>query len=56
MFVFDESRSTLLARSKGMGIDLEPLITSGNLTVQQIDPAELSPGEFAHQIRHSWKT
>jgi circadian clock protein KaiC len=53
MFIFDESRGTLLSRSAGMGIDLAPFIESGQVTIQQIDPAELSPGEFAHEIRRA---
>jgi circadian clock protein KaiC len=51
MFIFDESRRTLLSRSAGLGIDLEPHVASGRVTIQQIDPAELSPGEFAHCVR-----
>jgi circadian clock protein KaiC len=53
MFIFDEGRETLLARMAGIGLDLRPTIDGGRLTVQQIDPAELSPGEFAHALRQS---
>jgi circadian clock protein KaiC len=51
MFIFDESRSTLLSRAAGMGIDLAPHLAAGQVIIQQIDPAEMSPGEFAHEIR-----
>jgi circadian clock protein KaiC len=51
LFVFDESRNTLLTRATGLGIDLAAQIDAGRITVQQIDPAELSPGEFSHCIR-----
>jgi circadian clock protein KaiC len=51
MFVFDESVNTLLTRSAGLGLDLRPHLESGRVTIQHIDPAELSPGEFAHAIR-----
>lgn len=51
LFVFDESRTTLLTRAAGLGMDLVPHLESGRITVQQIDPAELSPGEFAHRAR-----
>jgi len=51
MFLFDESASTLAKRVKGLGIDLGSLVDSGNLTLQQVDPAELSPGEFSHIVR-----
>jgi len=51
IFAFDESRGTLLARSAAMGCDLEPHIKSGKIFVQQIDPAEMSPGEFVQTVR-----
>src|SRR5262245_39511014 len=51
MFVFDESRRTLLTRSASLGADLAPHIEAGLVSVQEIDPAELSPGELAHAIR-----
>ncbi|WP_426439941.1 ATPase domain-containing protein [Bradyrhizobium genosp. P] len=51
MFVFDEELGLLYARMKGMGIDLEEMQRSGNLFVDQVDAAELSPGEFAHRVR-----
>src|SRR5439155_10019408 len=41
----------LFARMKGMGLDLEEMRRSGNLFVEQVDAAELSPGEFAHLVR-----
>lgn len=51
LFTFDERIEVLLRRTDGLGIDLHPFLESGLLTIQQIDPAELSPGEFAHIIR-----
>jgi circadian clock protein KaiC len=51
MFIFDESRQTLLNRTKGLGIDLAGQTDGGRVEIQQIDPAELSPGEFAHRLR-----
>ncbi len=53
MFTFDESRNTLFTRSAGLGIPLAEHVEAGRITVQQIDPAELSPGEFAHAIRRA---
>src|SRR6202007_1158411 len=50
-FTFDESVHTLLSRVGGMGIDLAGHMQAGRITIQQVDPAELSPGEFAHCIR-----
>ncbi len=53
MFIFDESRNTLLTRCESLGMRLREHIDQGRVTVQQIDPAELSPGEFAHAIRRA---
>ena len=53
MFTFDESINTLLTRSAGLGIDLSAPMDAGRVTIQQVDPAELSPGEFTHSIRRS---
>jgi circadian clock protein KaiC len=50
LFIFDESREVLLRRSAGLGMDLEPHLKSGAITLREVDPAELSPGEFAHCV------
>jgi circadian clock protein KaiC len=50
-FLFDEGVKTLLVRSKALGMDLGPYIERGVLDIQQIDPAELSPGEFTSRAR-----
>ncbi|TXM97268.1 AAA family ATPase [Methylobacterium sp. WL64] len=52
-YLFDEGLSTLLARSATLGMDLSPHIAAGRLTITQIDPAELSPGEFSSMVRQS---
>ena len=52
-YLFDEGLKTLLTRSRLLGMDLQPHIENGRLTVKQIDPAELSPGEFACMARHA---
>lgn len=51
LFIFDEELGLLFTRSKGMGIDLEAMRDSGNLFIEQMDAAEVSPGEFAHKVR-----
>jgi circadian clock protein KaiC len=51
LFAFDETRAIMLARANALGLDLERHVESGVLTVQQVDPAEISPGEFAARIR-----
>lgn len=53
VFTFDESLGTLLARSAGLGMDLQSHIESGRVHVKQVDPAELSPGEFADAVRQA---
>ena len=47
---FDENVHTLFDRSTAMGLDFDAHTKSGILTVQQIDPAEIAPGELANQI------
>jgi circadian clock protein KaiC len=49
-FIFDEGISTYLHRAAGLGTDLSAQVEAGRLMVQQVDPAELSPGEFAHTV------
>jgi circadian clock protein KaiC len=51
IFTFDESLSTLITRSQGLGMDPMPFIENGTLNVEQVDPAEVSPGEFMMRIR-----
>jgi circadian clock protein KaiC len=51
IFVFDEELGLLFRRARGMGIDLEAFKNDGKLLVNQVDAAELSPGEFAHSVR-----
>ncbi len=50
-FVFDEELGLLYERTKKMGFDLEGMRDSGQLHIEQVDAAELSPGEFAHRVR-----
>ena len=50
-FLFDEGRTTLLARAALLGMDLQPHLDAGTLTIAQVDPAELAPGEFACRVR-----
>lgn len=50
MFLFEESTNTLLNRCAGIEVDLESALQAGQITIQQIDPAELSPGEFTQQV------
>lgn len=51
LFTFDETLGIMLERTKALGLDLEPHIKAGLINAQQVDPAELSPGEFAVRVR-----
>ncbi|HEY0142212.1 MAG TPA: ATPase domain-containing protein [Thermoanaerobaculia bacterium] len=51
IFIFDESRSTMIARGDGIGMNLRQHVDSGRITIQQIDPAEIPPGEFVQLVR-----
>jgi circadian clock protein KaiC len=51
MFVFDEELGLLFDRMKNLGINIPEMQKSGRLFVEQVDAAELSPGEFAHRVR-----
>lgn len=53
MFIFDENLGTFRSRSRSLGIPVETHLDSGLITMQQIDPAELSPGEFANTVRRA---
>ena len=52
IFAFDESIATLEARSEALGIEFKRGTGPGQVMVQQIDPAEVSPGEFTSLVRH----
>jgi circadian clock protein KaiC len=52
-FIFDEGANTYLSRAAGLGREMRKQVEAGQMTLQQIDPAELSPGEFAHRVRHA---
>ena len=52
-FVFDETKSALLARSIGIGMHINEGAGAGEISVHQIDPVAISPGEFAHLVRDS---
>ena len=52
-FIFDEGLGIHLARAAGLGNDMSDEVQSGRILAQQIDPAELSPGEFTHRVRQA---
>lgn len=50
-YLFDEGLSTLVIRARALGLDVGEFIDSGQLRIVPLDPAEVSPGEFAHMVR-----
>jgi len=53
VYLFDERPPTWFARADQLGFPLRQAVTHGTLLVEQIDPAELSPGQFAHAVQHA---
>lgn len=53
VFTYDETLETIRKRASGLGMDLEAPLRAGLLTIQTVDPAELSPGEFADAVRQA---
>jgi circadian clock protein KaiC len=51
MYLFDEAISTMLARASGLGIELQRYQEAGQVSVQQVDPVAMSPGELVHTVR-----
>jgi circadian clock protein KaiC len=50
MYLFDERVTTFRMRAAGLGIDMEEALRLGTLSVVQIEPTEMSPGEFANTV------
>ena len=51
LFIFDEEIGLLTERARGLGIDLAKMKEDGDLILEQVDAAEVAPGEFAHRVR-----
>jgi circadian clock protein KaiC len=51
IYLFDEGLETFRRRAAGLGAQIEPHVESGQMVLTQIDPAEMSPGEFADRVR-----
>lgn len=47
MFIFDEQRELLIRRADSLGMNMSKHVDSGRIEIRQIDPAEMSPGQFA---------
>jgi len=53
VFGFDESAAIFHARSRALGMEVAHHVEAGRFVFRQIDPAELSPGEFVHHVRNA---
>jgi len=53
MYLFEERPETLIIRATSMGMDVQGPVDAGMIQLRQVDPAELSPGEFAAAVRES---
>lgn len=53
IFVFDENIGTLRSRSRKLRLPVDEALNKGLITIQQIDPAELSAGQFANIVRRA---
>ncbi len=51
VFAFDETRNIVLKRADALGMRLSEHVASGLINMRQVDPAEISPGEFANAVR-----
>ncbi|QIB52102.1 ATPase domain-containing protein [Pseudomonas sp. OIL-1] len=51
IYQFDERVATLISRADSMGLGFSQFIADGLLVIQQINPAAISPGEFAWRVR-----
>jgi circadian clock protein KaiC len=56
MFVFDEELGLLFDRAKGVGVDLQAMVDADKLVTEQVDAAELAPGEFSERVRQCVET
>jgi circadian clock protein KaiC len=52
IFTFDETRQSFCIRSRGLGLNLDPYLEDKTIHLEQVDPAELSPGELIDRIRY----
>jgi len=51
VYLFDERDSTSLVRADALALPLRSHVEGGRITLQQVDPAQLSPGEFIQGVR-----
>ena len=50
-YLFDEGLGTLLTRSRALGMNVDDYLDNEQLQILTLDPAEVSPGQFANMVR-----
>jgi circadian clock protein KaiC len=53
VYLFDERPATWFQRADRLGFPLRQAVTHGTLIMEQVDPAEMSPGQFAFEVQHA---
>jgi circadian clock protein KaiC len=53
IYLFDERAETSLIRADGLGMTFRSHVEGGRITLEEVDPAQLSPGEFSERVRHA---
>lgn len=53
VYLFEENRRTLLERARSLGMPMHELVEEGKIILRQIEPAELSPGQFVHIVQQN---
>lgn len=51
LYLFDERLRTFMARCDALGMEMSRKVEEGRLRIAQIEPGDLSPGEFSHRVR-----
>jgi circadian clock protein KaiC len=50
LYLFDERAQTFITRCDAMGMQMSERVASGIIRIEQIEPGDLSPGEFSHAV------
>jgi circadian clock protein KaiC len=53
LYLFDENRNTLYMRSESLGLPLKEWVDKGMIHIVHVNPSEITPGGFAHQVQNS---
>jgi len=56
VFLFDERQATFIPRCDGLNMRLSDRLAKGQIRIEQIEPGELSPGEFSHRVGDAVET